>query len=279
MNDKEANIRWFRSALHFLGKMHSRLMPQALHYCLNPEDYSNDLFAAQVASYCSSNALVLDIGAGTSPYANLFNHCYYLPLDIEVYSNIQKQFVTKLVATAQEIPIVDCSVDYILLFQVLEHVANPQVVLEELLRVLKPGGSLYLTVPQGMGLHHQPNHYFNFTRYGLAMLLEQAGYWDIEIQERGGIFWLVSKRMSTIPSYILFQYFYPLVRPQRAVQIGLDSPSFHYVIILPLIILLFVLGYPFLVILFPLAFFYLDRLDRLRFFTLGYQCVARKPKQ
>jgi 2-polyprenyl-3-methyl-5-hydroxy-6-metoxy-1,4-benzoquinol methylase len=56
-------------------------------------------------------------------------------------------------ANTTHIPIDDATFDAVVLTEVFEHLhLNPIVTIRELLRVLKPGGILYLTTPNGLGL-------------------------------------------------------------------------------------------------------------------------------
>lgn len=50
-------------------------------------------------------------------------------------------------AIGESIPLVDDSFDLVILFEVLEHVVKPGLVLKEISRVLKSNGILFLTVP------------------------------------------------------------------------------------------------------------------------------------
>jgi len=58
----------------------------------------------------------------------------------------------------------------------------------EIARVLRPGGLLYLTVPQSWGLHYEPDDYFRFTKYGIRVLLERHGLQLQEYRQIGGLF-------------------------------------------------------------------------------------------
>ncbi|WP_164903498.1 methyltransferase domain-containing protein [Nonomuraea polychroma] len=64
----------------------------------------------------------------------------------------------------------DASFDSAIAGELLEHVADPGVVLTELHRVLAPGGTLLASVPHGLMPHH--DHHRTFYRAGLRRLLE-----------------------------------------------------------------------------------------------------------
>jgi SAM-dependent methyltransferase len=59
--------------------------------------------------------------------------------------------------------------------EVLEHVRDPRQALAELVRVLKPGGLVYLQTPFIIGYHAVPADYWRFTNEGLSELLEREG--------------------------------------------------------------------------------------------------------
>ena len=61
--------------------------------------------------------------------------------------------IVKCNANTLQVPLADESFDAVVLTEVFEHLhLNPIVTMRELLRILKPGGILYLTTPNGLGL-------------------------------------------------------------------------------------------------------------------------------
>ncbi len=50
-------------------------------------------------------------------------------------------------ATAERLPFADGELDFVWIFDVLEHVDDPEVVLREVARVLKPGGGFHIVLP------------------------------------------------------------------------------------------------------------------------------------
>ena len=66
----------------------------------------------------------------------------------------------------------DESMDFVVADQVLEHVRKPWEAMEEVRRVLKPGGYAIMTTCLMMHLHAVPYDYFRFTPDGLKVLCE-----------------------------------------------------------------------------------------------------------
>jgi SAM-dependent methyltransferase len=56
---------------------------------------------------------------------------------------------------------------------VLEHVRRPWVMAENLTRVVRPGGTLYIAVPWVWRYHAYPDDYFRFSWRGIAELFPQ----------------------------------------------------------------------------------------------------------
>ncbi len=61
----------------------------------------------------------------------------------------------------------------VLCTEVLEHLPEPQRAVDEMFRVLKPGGTLLLTTRFLFPIHDAPHDYFRFTKYGLRHLLRR----------------------------------------------------------------------------------------------------------
>lgn len=72
--------------------------------------------------------------------------------------------------------------DTVVMIEVLEHVLEPRLALDNVHRLLKPGGRLVLSTPFLFPMHDRPMDFFRFTRYGLECLLSQFG--TIEIRAR-----------------------------------------------------------------------------------------------
>lgn len=119
-------------------------------------------------------ARVLDAGAGRAPYRDLFNHAEYETADFEA---VDKAYApSTYVCDLAAIPVEDGRFDHVVFNQVLEHVPDPAVVLKELHRVLKPGGTMICTCPLFYPEHETPYDFHRFTQYAHRRHFEAAGF-------------------------------------------------------------------------------------------------------
>jgi SAM-dependent methyltransferase len=80
----------------------------------------------------------------------------------------------------------------VLCSEVLEHVARPWLALPELRRVIRPGGWIVVTTLTSFMIHGYPDDYYRYTPSGLALLLQDAGFVDIETENAGEVVAMVN---------------------------------------------------------------------------------------
>lgn len=123
-----------------------------------------------------SDKKTLDIGSGHGPYRKYFPN--RVSVDIEPGPGVD------VVADAHDLShFSDGLFDVVLATEVLEHLHTPQRAIDEMHRVLTPGGSVILTTRFIFPLHNIPGDYWRFTRYGLAHLFRNFKH--VEIIEEG----------------------------------------------------------------------------------------------
>lgn len=107
--------------------------------------------------------------------------------------------VREVVCDGQNLGVRSGAYDVALSIQVLEHVFEPMRMLEELYRVVRPGGVVVVMVPQTANIHLAPHHYQNFTRYWLDEGARRLGAEVVEQHILGGAW-------SSIASRLVMQY-------------------------------------------------------------------------
>jgi SAM-dependent methyltransferase len=174
---------------------------------------------------------VLDVGCGFMPYKKLIESNpkveNYIGMDLE-QPTYYGQIKPDLTWNGEKIPLEDESVDCVMATEFLEHYAEPEKILKEIRRVLKPGGRLFATVPFIWNLHEIPYDEYRYTPYSLERHFKNAGYKDVEIKPLGGWnrsfaqmigLWLSFSTMRRftrkVLSWLLFPFYVWLVKTDK----------------------------------------------------------------
>ena len=138
-------------------------------------------------------SVVLDLGGNKSQKRGAFNIGEF---DLEViYLNVSIEKKPDVRADALQLPFKDCSFDAVICAEVYEHLYKPDLALNEMYRVLKPGGKIFLTIPFLVAVHSDPHDYGRYTEMYWSKKLPECGFDNILI-ERQGLFY------STIVEHI-----------------------------------------------------------------------------
>lgn len=121
---------------------------------------------------CADRWVESQLPPGTGLYVGLD----YLTTGAGLYASRPDVF-----GTASGLPLADGSFEGVVMLEVLEHLEHPRGALHEIARVLKPGGTLLLSVPFLYPVHDAPHDYQRYTRYGLSRELDAAGFQDVSI--------------------------------------------------------------------------------------------------
>jgi SAM-dependent methyltransferase len=123
---------------------------------------------------------VIDLGCGTGDsvvqFRNVNPDVRWVGVDIEASPEValrrrtDAEFVT---FDGVKLPFEDASFDAVYCKQVLEHVRSPGPLLAEVARVVRPGGAFAGSTSQLEPFHSYST--WNYTPYGLKLLLEEAG--------------------------------------------------------------------------------------------------------
>jgi SAM-dependent methyltransferase len=125
--------------------------------------------------FSPAGAQCLDVGCGERPYEYLFEKGRYIGIDIADSGRPGSMKSPDLYYDGKTVPFGNDSFDLVISTQVLEHVPSPGMLVREMVRVLKPGGVLILTLPFVYPEHEIPYDFFRFTRYGIEAILAENG--------------------------------------------------------------------------------------------------------
>jgi SAM-dependent methyltransferase len=202
---------------------------------------------ARFAADLPSGARLLDAGAGEGQYRQHFTRQRYTGVDLGVGDAGWNYSKLEALADLNSLPFPEATFDAAINVVTLEHLRDPQIAVTEIARILKPGAPFLLVAPLEWEEHQQPNDFFRYTRFGLQLLLERAGFDRITLTPAGGYFRLLSRRLL------------------NGLQFFMKGPRW--------------LGFvPAALVFVPLSLVMplFEPLDREQNFTLGYICTARK---
>lgn len=106
---------------------------------------------------------ILDVGCGEAwvakEYIKRGKKVISMDISEENPSRAVKNYKSEnhigIIADAYHIPLKDNSIDCVIASEIIEHVINPKEFIDELLRVIKPGGKLIITTPYNETLTYQ----------------------------------------------------------------------------------------------------------------------------
>ncbi|WP_338815500.1 glycosyltransferase (plasmid) [Bernardetia sp. Wsw4-3y2] len=132
----------------------------------------------------------LDVGCGKMPYKNYIIQNslveQYVGLDIEEAIQYDEKIKADFTWDGINMPFSDASFDSAMATEVLEHCPEPEIVLKELHRVLKPHGLFFFTVPFLWNLHEAPHDEYRYTPWALERHIKNSGFSYVEIKGLGG---------------------------------------------------------------------------------------------
>ncbi len=153
--------------------------------------------------------LILEIGSGSSPVTPMTEDVIYSDVSIEALRHLRSvRSADRTVAlSVTEIPFREDSVSLVVCSEVIEHIEDDEKALQEMHRVLEPGGTLILTVP----LHE---YYFALDdsfvghkrRYEVPDLLgclERAGFSKFTTAKIAGPL----EKLTTMAAVVVFKVF------------------------------------------------------------------------
>jgi len=160
--------------------MKTRLVKSVFYLLRDSIRYSSARCAMhEVIRWMDLKGDLLDIGGGeAASYKKMINCSTYFSINID--PALMPSYVVKEdSANYQE---VTQSFDKCIVFNVLKHVYDWKVILQEAVRLLKNGGSIHVIIPFIYPIHECPSDYIRPTSSFIERKLCEAGFDDIDIK-------------------------------------------------------------------------------------------------
>lgn len=168
---------------------------------------------------------VLDVGCGRGVMLrgilDLGHHAHGVEISAAAAEGVDPRAQVRIAPRLEDARYEDSSFDAVILWHVLEHLPRPDETLQEISRILKPGGRLVIAVPNsrsfqaswaGAGWFHLdlPRHLFHFSDRTLSRLVNRQGFRVTSLQHfallQNSFGWLQSclNRLSDAPRNSLY---------------------------------------------------------------------------
>ncbi|MGV9776870.1 methyltransferase domain-containing protein [Streptosporangium sp. NPDC003464] len=145
-----------------------------------------------LASFDLDRDLVADLGSGTNRYDPRV-----LCVDGGTYANVD------IVGDLRTLPIGDGALAGIVSVAVLEHVPDPRAHVEEMWRVLRPGGRVLCYVPFMQPFHASPYDYQRYTQAGMRTLFDRFDVLSVRVGAgpTSAMLWMLQEWLALLLSF------------------------------------------------------------------------------
>lgn len=147
---------------------------------------------------------LVDLGCGKVPFFGRYRAYVSAVTTVDWPHSLHGTDHVDLVCDLNQVlPLPANACDTVILSEVMEHLAQPDVVWAEMHRILRPGGCALISVPFLYPIHEAPHDYFRYTRFSLlhfasahqftVRVLEPFGGWAETMTD------LLAKGLTRIP--------------------------------------------------------------------------------
>jgi SAM-dependent methyltransferase len=128
-----------------------------------------------------------DLGCGNVPFYEAYKDLVKEVVCIDWPNTSHSQsFLDHACDLNEALPLPDASFDTLILSDVLEHIAEPQLLWFEMARILKPSGKLILNMPFYYRIHEAPHDYYRYTEFALRRFAEKTALNVLVLVPTGG---------------------------------------------------------------------------------------------
>lgn len=179
----------------------------------------------KAAPYCHGR--LLDVGCGRKPYKNIFAPYVdeYVGVEYAASFRLTNDFSetsADFFYDGADLPFENASFDSVVSFSTLEHTPDPFQLFREMVRILRPGGTIVQHVPFSFRLHEEPHDYYRFSKYALRDLCERNNLEVRDIIAQGTLWSVIAHKLTT---FLAFRVLRMLAVAQNLGKLGMESTS------------------------------------------------------
>ncbi|MFN3840666.1 MAG: class I SAM-dependent methyltransferase [Cyclobacteriaceae bacterium] len=142
----------------------------------------------QKALHKYTKGSLADLGCGHVPFYLLYKHLATTITCVDWPNSLHKNPHLDVECDLNKpLPIQAETFDTIILSEVLEHIAEPDVLWAEMARMLKSGGKIIVSVPFLYKIHEAPHDYFRYTEFALKNFATKNNLKIVELESFGGL--------------------------------------------------------------------------------------------
>lgn len=169
----------------------------------------------------SCKGTMLDLGCGPRPYFDIYSPYFEKTIGADLAESPFPKKNIDLFCSATEVPLPDGSVDFILCTEVLHDIEEPDLFFQEVKRLLRLGGMIFLTSPFMVPIVDGKYDHYRYTEHGLRYRIVKSGMEIIEITPVGDLFSTsitmmikpVLRIFNSISKWIQWSGFYSIYNP------------------------------------------------------------------
>ena len=200
---------------------HQSFHPDIVSLFINPFFFIRYAFKKNIRQFIPMlKGRLLDFGCGRKPYEKLFNVSEYIGVDMAGTGHDHKNSKVDVYYDGKHLPFEDESFDSLFCSEVIEHIFDPDEILPEINRVLKPGARALITIPFSWNEHEMPFDYARYTSPGIKHLLEKNGFKVIEIKKSGNF----ARALFQLWALYFFELFKKLGKPGYVLSLLFIAP-------------------------------------------------------
>ncbi len=173
---------------------------------------SSRLMADIVAAFYEDNLKVyakgrlLDLGCGKVPLYEAYSKHVNEAVCVDWGNSLHKnEYLDLEWDLTKPLPFGNSEFDTVVLSDVLEHIPEPELLWQEIYRVLSPNGCLIMNVPFYYGIHEAPHDFYRYTEFALKRFAANVGFDILRLDYMGGapeiLADIIAKNIRRVPLF------------------------------------------------------------------------------